>query len=655
MTYKIKLDGVTRDTFTVGLGGPSEVIVGPGDATLLQVGGVQANTDTFPIVKGQNTGELYFSGGNQADGLASGGSVIAFKALADNGGDITFQAGPSSVAGGNGGDIEINVGAGGAGGLSGSIKLNAPTSFIEFATGPGPEYVRFDEFGAWQLNADAGAAGNVLTSQGASAPPIWAPTAAAGSQTPFYIPFGDTFTVEANKQVLIAEDIVVDGTLVVTGDLLDVRASVTSAAGSATEVQFNTAGVLDASSDLTFLTTSLTSTLGIGGYVNDGILAVAASGFTGGIARLSAVGTSSNLTLGNSDGSIGGAFRLGLSAVRAGSAVGCSAFFDGPNQVITFFTGDGSLGTTETLTLYDGGAWGVGPAGPTGSAGNVITSQGAGAPPIWAAPAYSGTVTSVGVSSTDLSVSGSPVTTAGSITLDLNTTSVTPGSYTSTNLTVDSKGRITAASNGTAGAAGSNTQVQYNGSGALAGNPNFIFVPNVTGAGYHTLTLWQASGVNTGGRLTIFDTSGDRLNVYGNTIDAFASLRITAANSIVLATSTGIDFGTPYARGQFSTNPEGFRLNCVTGDLSVKVAGGGLQVKGGSNARLGTATLVAGTVTVSNTSVTSTSRIFVTSQADGGTPGWLRVTNKVGGTSFDIVSSSSSDTSVVAWNIIEEL
>lgn len=43
----------------------------------------------------------------------------------------------------------------------------------------------------------------------------------------------------------------------------------------------------------------------------------------------------------------------------------------------------------------------------------------------WATPSGSGTVTSVGVASTDLSISGSPVTSSGNITLNINTNAVT--------------------------------------------------------------------------------------------------------------------------------------------------------------------------------------------------------------------------------------
>lgn len=77
------------------------------------------------------------------------------------------------------------------------------------------------------------------------------------------------------------------------------------------------------------------------------------------------------------------------------------------------------------------------------------------------------------------------------------------------------------------------------------------------------------------------------------------------------------------------------------------------KIDEGSNAAMGTATLAAGTVTVANTKVKANSRIFLMSQSDGGTPGWLRVSARVADTSFTILSSSNTDTSVVAYLILE--
>lgn len=91
----------------------------------------------------------------------------------------------------------------------------------------------------------------------------------------------------------------------------------------------------------------------------------------------------------------------------------------------------------------------------------------------------------------------------------------------------------------------------------------------------------------------------------------------------------------------------------VGGNLIASVAGKGLRVKEGSNAKMGVATLVAGSSVVSNTSVTATSRIFLTSQADGGTPGFLRVSARTASTSFTITSSNGADTSTVAWMLVE--
>lgn len=114
-----------------------------------------------------------------------------------------------------------------------------------------------------------------------------------------------------------------------------------------------------------------------------------------------------------------------------------------------------------------------------------------------------------------------------------------------------------------------------------------------------------------------------------------------------LTTDTFFAMGSGQSGGSFSV------FGNTATSLALGSAGGGLAVKEGTNARSGVSTLVGGTVTVANTSVTATSRIQLTSNADGGTPGWLRVSARTAGTSFTITSSSGTDTSTVAWFMVE--
>lgn len=89
------------------------------------------------------------------------------------------------------------------------------------------------------------------------------------------------------------------------------------------------------------------------------------------------------------------------------------------------------------------------------------------------------------------------------------------------------------------------------------------------------------------------------------------------------------------------------------GDLQCDVVGRGLIVREGTNARMGTLTLNGATpVVVANTSVTASTRIFLTANAPGGTPGHFWVSARTAGTSFS-VTGTAGDTSTVAYLLVE--
>ena len=104
-----------------------------------------------------------------------------------------------------------------------------------------------------------------------------------------------------------------------------------------------------------------------------------------------------------------------------------------------------------------------------------------------------------------------------------------------------------------------------------------------------------------------------------------------------------------------STFYQSFVIDNSTGNVDFKQFTSfekGLKVKEGSNLYMGVATLSSGTVTVSNNAVTSTSRIFLTTQSPSGTVGCPYISARTAATSFTITSTSGSDNSTIAWQII---
>lgn len=174
------------------------------------------------------------------------------------------------------------------------------------------------------------------------------------------------------------------------------------------------------------------------------------------------------------------------------------------------------------------------------------------------------------------------------------------------------------------------------------------------GGTIESLAMYRAYGLlNAGGSLVVD-------NAYGFKCEDGISTYATNAWGVHVSSTTADNwFKKNVVIGGVTEQPTGSDAldvtgsAVVTGNIKISTAGSGLLVKEGSNARMGVVTLVAGTATVSNTSVTATSRIFLTSQVDGGTPGFVRVSARTAATSFTITSSNAADTSDIAWLIVE--
>jgi colanic acid biosynthesis protein WcaM len=187
-------------------------------------------------------------------------------------------------------------------------------------------------------------------------------------------------------------------------------------------------------------------------------------------------------------------------------------------------------------------------------------------------------------------------------------------------------------------------------SGSLGkGSDNFTVVNSTTIES--TNYAWTVSGNHDQGqRITLSNVGASGAALSTTVVSTYISAGhyyMTVADTITAVAGTTGSI-TPTVTPTYIALP-----TLTSGNIDINTAGSGLRVAEGSNAKQGTATLAAGTVTVFNTSVTATSRIFLTAQ-DNNTTGTVRVSARTAGTSFVITSSNSADTGVIAYEIFEQ-
>lgn len=171
--------------------------------------------------------------------------------------------------------------------------------------------------------------------------------------------------------------------------------------------------------------------------------------------------------------------------------------------------------------------------------------------------------------------------------------------------------------------------------------------PNPVAYGLHVQaknTNALASGVIVKGLVVTVSNAGSGTQV-GMCVDATGRDQLTDYAMLLTGGNSGIGTSTPLEMLEVNGNVR------ISGQQGLKITEwNGTAATAGT---MGTATLVAGTKVVATTSVTANSRIFLTVQTQAGGVGKVYVSARTAGTSFTITSTNATETSTVAWVIIE--
>ena len=567
----------------------------------------------FAIASQSPVAALASQNGQNLNLTASNATAGTTTASVATGGNVNITAGAGAAktnSGGNGGGVTITggIGSGSGSGLPGLVTIQGAPMNALSPTGGVTIQTQSNAGGGGGIGAIniTGAGSNTATNGGSSVTGgvVNITTGAGGyNSNGGYSGTGGNLTI-----TLGAGGANPNATTAVAGAGAAFSV-VGGAGGNATAAGANTAGN-GSSISLTSGTGGNASggtsnTLGIGGTIN----IVAGNGGAGPGPAI-VTGGSINITAGNAGAVTSNTAGGGSVTISGGVGSTSGAGTGSASGGVSLFGGNGNGSAAAGAILVQGGTAGAGTGGNTtisggtggggSQGGNLILQAGI------SSVATSGSPGIPGANVTITSANGKPI--AGGV-------GGNAGSITSTT--------------GTGGAA-SNTTGLSGGSGG-AYNLN-------TGAGGSTAGTSQTAG-NAG---SFVFTSGNGGAATGTTS--------TGGNS----GSFNFTIGTP-GTGTMANGANG-DFNFTNGNIKIQTAGKGLYIKTGSNATMGTGTLVGGTATISTTAVASNSEIFVTDTGGGVLANIGSLIAPTSGitaaTSFTVTSTNTLDTSTFNWIII---